>query len=514
MTDSLKKVFIFTGITALLVRVIYGFGFLSSELAAFNYLPGLDMATLLRFSEWTSSDPESLPMFVLHRFLLFFCYILAGKSHNVILIYAVQSLFGIAASIFAAQGVWLLSKNRKAAFAGGLLYAVYGPFMLYESVALQESVLVHTLTIAFVLLLNFRENKSLPAGILCGLLLGLNSSGRPATAFAALVLAMFPLWEMRKEKFDRRLLSIPLSLLLVWLCASLFNGYFRNSFSPFFNVLPHLVEVHAPAKSAAGAAAGNSCHPYLSVFAGAIKNVPILFGMREVPENLDYDVIRKLLPILSVGPLLLMPFAIAGMITFLLSRRKELLILYIAVASLALPLASRVPIGRYRLMLIPFFIIFAVLFVLEMIENRQRRLAMAGITVGVIGCNMLCASPLVRPNPPAHHTLALAAEIRRTDSKKHLLAAWEKSGYTYKPSGLMLVLDCMKKQNYSAAENIIAENKSNAPEFLYYLALIRTAQSRFAEASAILNSIPEPEKLGKILYPKYRKLAGFLHQKR
>ena len=512
MKTALTKALIFTGAAALLIRLVYGFSFLTSEFAMFNYLPGLDMETLLRFSEWTSSDPESLPMFVLHRFLLFFCYAVAGKSHNILLIYAVQSLVGIIAGVFAAWGVWMLSKNSKAALAGGLLYAVYGPFLLYESAALQESVLVHTLTIAFVLLLRFREKKSLLAGILCGVLLGLNSSGRPATAFAALVLALFPLWENRKDKFDRRLLSIPLVLLLIWLCASLFNGYFRGSFSPFFNVMPHLAEVHAPAKSA-GPAAGNTCYPFVSVAAGALKNVPMLFGMREIPENLDYDVIRGLLPILSVGPLLLMPFAVAGMITFILLRRRELLVLYIAIASLVLPLASRVPIGRYRLMLIPFFIIFAVLFVLEMFENRQRRLAMAGIVTGVIGCNLLCASPLVRPNPPAHYTLALAAERARADSEKHLRNAWNLSGHTYKQSGLMLVLHYMKHQKYSTAENIIHEDKSGAPEFRYYLALIRTAQQRFAEAGNILNSISEPEKLGKVLYPKYQKLNLFLRQR-
>ena len=520
MKLRLKQVLLLTGFAALLIRVIWGLTFLTSEIAAFNYLPGLDMATLLRFSEWTSTDHESAPMFVLHRLLLFACYLAAGKSHNVIVIWLVQSFFGIAGSIFMAWGIDLLSKNTRAALAGGLIYGIYGPFLLYESVALQESVLVHTLTIAFALLLYFRQSRNTGVGILCGIVLGLNSAGRPATVFLALAFALFPIWENRREKLSPVMFSILVSLLSVWGIAALFNGYFRESFSPFFNVMPHLAEVHAPQTAAAAAETvqtakdtGVSLPEYFAVLAGAVKNVPMLFGMREIPENLDYDVIRKMLPILSFGPSLLMPFAVAGMIAAVLLKRKELQVLYVAVAFLVLPLASRMPIGRYRLMLVPFFIVFAVFLAVEIFKNHHRRLALIGIVTGVVGCNLLCASPLVRPNPAAHYTLALAAMKCRAMPEKHLQTAWEISNYSYKPSGLMLILHHMKKNEYGKAEKIILENRTDSPEFLYYLALVRTAQHRFAEAGAALGTIPEPQKLGN-LYPKYLRLSEFLQKQR
>ena len=516
MKLQLKQVLLLTGIAALLIRGVWGLTFLTSEIAAFNDLPGLDMATLLRFSEWTNGHHESAPMFVLHRFLLFACYLAAGKSHNVIVIWLVQSLFGIVGSIFMAWAVDLLSKNTRAALAGGLIYGIYGPFLLYESVALQESVLVHTLTIAFALLLYFRQSRSVSAGMLCGIMLGLNSAGRPATVFLALALALFPIWENRGEKLSPKMFSVLVPLLSVWGIAALFNGYFRESYSPFFNVMPHLAEVHAPEAAAAVQTSEEnsvSLPEYFAVFTGAVKNVPMLFGMREIPENLDYDVIRKMLPMLSFGPLLLMPFAVAGMTAAALLKRKDLLVLYTAVAALVLPLASRMPIGRYRLMLVPFFIVFAVLLAIEMFEKTHLRLALLGIIVGVVGCNLLCASPLVRPNPAAHHTLALAAMECRAMPEKHLQTAWEISNYSYKPSGLMLILHHMGKNEYGKAEKVIMENRTDAPEFPYYLALIRTAQHRFAEAGAALGTIPEPQKLGN-LYPKYLRLSEFLQKQR
>ena len=524
MTLTLKRVLWLTALAAVIIRVIYGIAFLSSELAEFNYLDGLDMSTHLKFANWHIIKPWSLPMFVMHRFLLFFCFIIAGNWHDPATIYTVQALFGVGGAVAAAWSVYLLSKNTKASLAAGLIYGFYGPFLLYESVALQESVLVHTLAMAFALLLYFLQTKRADAGILCGILLGMNSAGRPATALFALVLALYPFYEQRKEKLQLKRFAVLFALFGVWCAASLFNKYYKDTFSPFFNVMPHLVEVHTSAPAApavqtavqtAETAAQNTSvlSGYFSVLWGAIKNVPLLFGMREIPENLDYDVIRGVLPILSLGPLLLMPFAAAGMIVMALLRKKELLLLYVSIAVLIVPLAARVPIGRYRLLLIPFFIIFAVLLISEMVSNQRRRLAMLGIVIGVIGCNLLCASPLVRPNPAAHHTLALAAVRRRTAAEQHLLNAWVSSNYSYKPSGLMLIVRYMKQQKYAEAEKVILESRVKSPEFLYYFALIRTAQNRMAEAEAALRGITSPHELG-ALYPKYLQLAAFIRQRR
>ena len=77
----------------------------------------------------------------------------------------------------------------------------------------------------------------------------------------------------------------------------------------------------------------------------------------------------------------------------------------------------------------------------------------------------------------------------------------------------MLILHHMKKNEYAQAEKIILENRTNSPEFPYYLALIRIAQHRFAEADAVLRTISSPQELGQ-LYPKYLRLSEFLQKKR
>ncbi|MBO5644309.1 MAG: hypothetical protein J6S90_03600, partial [Lentisphaeria bacterium] len=127
----MKSCLLTAGTSALIIRVLFGILFPQTELAAFNSLPGLDMDTLLSFAEWDTGNPASAPMFVLHRFLLIFCYTVC-REHNFMLIYILQALIGVAARVCTAWSVWMLVKNRRAAMFAGVLYALYGPFLLYE----------------------------------------------------------------------------------------------------------------------------------------------------------------------------------------------------------------------------------------------------------------------------------------------------------------------------------------------------------------------------------------------
>ena len=370
----MKKVLLLTAITSLAARAIFAVTLLNSPLAELNFLPGLDMATLLEFSEWNSGKHDSTPMFVLHRFLLFFCYLISGKCHNTAVIYVVQSLAGVAGAVFCSWGMFRLCKELRCAAIAGVIYALYSPFLLYEGVALQESILAHTFTIALALLIAFTnaERDAAACGLAAGIMLGLNSSGRPATSAAAVILIGFAMYQTRKSN-NKKALSAPLcGLLAVWLTAALFNGFFRNSYSPFFNVMPHLVELHSgePAASAAEIRSEtvNPAVQYLRVLWGAIKNSPHIFGMREIPENLDFNVISREFPVLFFGPGLLMSTAVTGMVTFILLKKRSMLILYIAIAACILPLSARIPIGRYRLILIPVFIWFAAMLINELIS--------------------------------------------------------------------------------------------------------------------------------------------------
>ena len=92
MTYRLKKVLFFTCCAAVAVRSIALYTVSGSALEAYNTLPGLDMETLMRFSNWMSSDPESAPMFVLHRFLLFGSLLIGGGSYNTLVIHALQAV--------------------------------------------------------------------------------------------------------------------------------------------------------------------------------------------------------------------------------------------------------------------------------------------------------------------------------------------------------------------------------------------------------------------------------------
>ena len=211
-----------------------------------------------------------------------------------------------------------------------------------------------------------------------------------------------------------------------------------------------------------------------------------------------------------LGPVWLIPAAMAGVISLALLKRRKFLPLYLTFASLLLPLASRCPIGRYRLMLIPLFVWFAAAFINELVDNKEKRLALLAILIGVFGCNLL-DTPFERPNPAAHHTYALACikTNNKAEAKKELKTSWEISQFTYAPSGLLLVLQHLNDKDFATAESIILQNRSSAVHFQYYLALIRTSQNRLQEALELLDAMQDTRSLGE-LYPKYLKLREFL----
>ena len=513
MSAKLKKVLFITCCIAVAVRLISVYAVSGSALQAYNLLPGLDMETLMRFSNWSSGHPESAPMFVLHRFLLYFSHLLAGGSYNLTLIHALQAALGAAAALFAAYGAYLLTRKEYIGLAAGIFYAVYGPVLLYECVALQESVLVHTLTISLVLYLKYAEDirHNLPWGVAAGILLGLNSAGRPASAFAAAALALYPLLLCRKEKMSFARFAPLCGTAAVWLAASLFNGYFRNSFSPFFNVMPHLTDIHASGTPVQGVPdSGSALLAYGKVLLAAVKGVPHLLGIREIPENLDYCLLVRKYPLFGIGPVWLMPPAVAGAVAMVLLKRKNYLPLFIAFAALILPLAARCPIGRYRLMLVPLFILFAAAFINELIANKEKRQALVAILVGVLGANLF-DRPFERPNPAANHTYALACIKvgKQAEAVREMQKAWAISNYSYAPSGLYLVTQYFKAGDLASVEKIISQDRSGSPYFIYYKALLKTARNRYSEAAQLLGEIKEPKSLGQI-YPRYLKLQEFL----
>jgi hypothetical protein len=348
-------------------------------------------------------------------------------------------------------------------------------------------------------------------GIAAGVILGLNSAGRPATAFAAIVLAAYPLWLCRREKLSFARFAPLCAVGAVWLAASLFNGYFRHSFSPFFNVMPHLTEIHA-GDPAGVFATSNPVISYARVLLAAIKNFPFFFGVREIPENLDYYLLCRKYPLFSIGPVWLIPLAVSGIISLILLKRKNAVPLLLALAAMLLPLAARYPIGRYRLMLIPLFVWFAAAFINELIENKKRRPALAAILVAVLGCNFI-DTPFERPNPAAHHTYALACikAGKRAEAVQEMQTAWQSSLYSYAPSGLFLVTEHLANKEFAAAELVITQHRTKNPCFHYYLALIKTAQNDLRGALELLEAINEPRELG-ALYPKYLKLLDFLQK--
>ena len=117
---------------ALAVRAAFA-GLVSSSLFRYyHHVPGLDMQTLLRFSEWGSGVPDAVPFFSPHRILIYLDFLLHGNAHHVWNIFAVQALLGALGCAATADLALKLTGKRRGALTTGILAATYLPSLIYE----------------------------------------------------------------------------------------------------------------------------------------------------------------------------------------------------------------------------------------------------------------------------------------------------------------------------------------------------------------------------------------------
>lgn len=358
---SKKHIFSVTAVVAVAVRIVFYALFAGTMFRYYHQVSGLDMQTLLRFSEW-GKDNVIPPFFTLHRVLIYLIWKLNGNVHSVDLIFLVQSVAGIFGALGIADLGLMLTGRRKAALCAGLLAALYLPFLIYEFSVLQESLSVNLLIFAVWSLFKCRSRR-FPAGLsfVCGVTWGLVLAGRPVALLLALAAAVGIILYSKKKHYTLRTLPTFAAALILLLGASTFNKVTNGRFSPFYNVLPYTVEFNTGKKL--DAAGNEKTNLLLTTAVKMVKRTPQMFSIRELPENQNLYFWREKIPecALLPGPEVLLSLTIFALALILLSgrwKKKEGLILW-AILLLALPLCGRDPIGRYRLLLCPFFIILA-----------------------------------------------------------------------------------------------------------------------------------------------------------
>ena len=483
------------GLFAAVVRGGFFCSWLFSPLRYFHKVPGLDMETLLHFSEW-GPGREFSPLFVVHRLIIFTVWFFNGKEHCLPVLVLLQSLSGILGAILTADLVLMLWGKRKIALAAGLFYGLYPVILLYDFCILQESITT-TLILAGVWsyfrckIRHYPSNKT----FLSGILLGLCSVGRPVSALVSVILPVKTFFD-GKRKAAVLLIS---GVLCLWFAASFFNLVFSRSFYPFFRAMNYTLAFHRQQ-----AASQNASSAPETAFQRFALRLPLraakFFLSDEIPENINYYFLRERIFCLKYlpGPGILMPLALAGIILMLCRFRHREGLLLAIVFLIALPLAAREPIGRYRLHLIPFFVLSASYFFVVLCRNTRRSLQLCGGAYALaLGCNFLWASPAFTR---VSDYVAWGKAIEFSAGNKPVPAAmqsyfrgWIKSGCSDRAAAVNLITCALRAGNMELASRTCQEGiRGPAGEksiYRYYLAVICVSRRQFEQAEKELKQI-------------------------
>ncbi len=413
---SRRRILSITALTSLAVRLIFGIFVWGSPYRFYHVITSLDMATHLRFSDGVSFPP----LFVAHRFLLQFLRIVCG-GHAPFAIFAAQTLFGIAGAVLTAELALRLWRDRAAALFAGLLASLYGVYLIYEFAVLQEALLVNLTLGAFVFLLIAREKRyNWKWSFIAALTALLALAGRPAAVFLGIAVIVWTICDCRTQK-KWRFVALLFAGIAVAAC---FNHHFAGSWNPFFRI-DYVVSVNREA--------GEGGNAWSTVLLNVASKIPLLFSAHEIPENLNYYFLCGKLPFLAVLPRSegVIPLGIAGFLALIaFSRfRGRSLLPGIVVFFLLAPLAARYPVGRYRLMLIPYFIVYASYLVAafrQVFRIWWQAALLATLILGVFVAAFFLSPPRVALRSSDDYAWAIACEAagKRQDAKEHYLLAW------------------------------------------------------------------------------------------
>ena len=518
MSISRRKVLCLVAVAGALVKLAELLVWRESYFRFYHLVPGLDMETLLRFGEW--GEKGNGFFFTPHRALIAAWWALKGHSHYVTGIVAVQSLFGIMGAVLCADlALKLFDRDRIAALACGLFYLLYGPFFIYEFSVLQEAVSLNLILLAFHAAVSARGRRGF---VWAGTALGLCVVGRPtALFFVPLMLGFMAYRELKARRRPwksaaKKLLPALAGAFAVLCLVSIANRTFGGNWSCFFDVMPYSLEYNAGAGG--GPAPGN---PYCLMLVNAVKRAPQMFMPTEIPENLNYCFLCRKMPFLNAlpGPGTLLPLALAGMLLLIPKLRRPAALALLPILALVLPLCVREPIGRYRLTMIPYFILCAGYWV-HFAKSKPWKLKVPVAAGAAAACLALLLptyrSDLLRSDDYLAWAIAANPGKPNGEALPILAEGWEKGGFRNNKLGLMLYRQLEELSEGEKAFKVLVIGAQNSPEndiYLYYLAFRFANMGNFAAAEQVL-SRTDPGKLGELagsyhfLYAEMLRLRG------
>ncbi len=422
-----KQILFYSALAAIVSRGIFAVVMFFSPFRFYHCLRGLDMQTLLRFAEW-GKHADAVPFFTLHRVLLHCNWLWNGETHQLWMIFLVQTLLGIAGTLAVAELTLMLTGKRRGALAAGIFFAFYLPVLIYEFQVLQETFYLNFTLLAYWSTLKvwqkrFRWNWN----IFCGVLWAMALAGRPVAIFPALGTLIFFSWKKYRCKRPIHGISPAMTAFLLLLCICGFNWIRNGSPMPFYTT--NYIQHYNAAVPADGGISPAAPATLFEVGIKALKRTPELLSAFEVPENLNVYFFCDRHPVLNIfpGSVLLIPCTAAALVILLGSGawKKRYFLILLPAVFLALPLCAREVIGRYRLMLTPYFTVICICGFYEFIRlNSRKRTVCFAAALAAAGATFLMHTDLKKIRPEDHHAWAEALIRTPGTNKKEILEAF------------------------------------------------------------------------------------------
>ena len=473
------------------------------------------METLLRFGEWGTEG--NCFFFTVHRLQVFLLWTLNKGVHPVFFHVIWQSLLGIAGTLLVTDITLKLTGKRFLALLAGVLWALNPIEVMYEFTTLQDSLVNFGIILSFWSFLAARKHHFAPLWALgAGVAAGVAATGRPVATLFALVLAAWNIRYLYRRKLSlKRSFPFAGGILAVWLIFSGINFFNGADFTFIFNPVPYAVSVNTPnAPQNGSSGAADRFLPLVKTACKMTMRIPRVWSPVEIPENLNIYFLRTKIPFLRIPFEEIILCAAAATLLLLLSgkwKKKESLVL-LPVFSLVFFICIREPIGRYRLLMLPWFTILTV-FLISCCKTRLKALMFSLLTVSVILFYTFISTPPLRAADHGAWGWALEKEAGKITPEvlNHFLQA-----YLLKPepnNAISLITRAMRVNNRTLAEKtaqhwINVSGKSTLA--CYYGAL--TAFPRYGDMKVFLDMV-KPQELPLTLRFRYYIMSGDVHTK-
>ncbi|MBO5689114.1 MAG: hypothetical protein J6S73_04215 [Lentisphaeria bacterium] len=492
----IRTVYFTVLLAAILFRSGALFEFLHSPLAQYSHIPGLDMKTHLELGVlfgWGQG------VFALYR-------LTTDLIRDVTGLVILQSIAGCLTALLTAFSAFRLFGKRTAALLAGLTAAWYGNAVLYELVTLPETLNVLTVSGAFAAVLQARRKHfALPWSMLAGVLLALCATGRPVNLVAVLAALVWMGLFLCRRKNGRAAAALAAGLLLVWGPVTLWNGLHGWPLPVYGSNFAYAAkiagETHLTSWNVGETAEKISPLRIAAQFPGKFLKV---FSIREIPDNINYYFLKErfLFMRFAVPVALLVTAALAGMLTGLIRRDRRAGLLLLWLCALSVIFAAYYPAGRYRLILYPFFALFAGYF-LESLRHPDR--ALPGLAFVLV----LALEWVFTPHPAvlraADHTAWGMGQVLRNaqdDADKEFMEALRLSNGAPRETARVLHRLLLKNRPVEA-RRILREYPGKDPYRRFYDALLDYGDGSVLAArqklEALQGSVP-PEVTAQYFY--------------